>query len=214
MEGSLTIPSSWDQTYNVELENHASDPSDTGTVWFSDSAASERILAYILSQDLPPETSFLDLGTGNGEMLFRLREEGGSTGNMLGVDYSASSVELAKRIADSKGLTEGLAFEVWDVLEDTEEPSAFDVVLDKGTFDAVSLSGQGGVEERYVRKVGSLVREGGLVLITSCNWMEKELRSWFEGGSLEYHGRIDYPVFRFGGQTGQSISSICLIKRQ
>ena len=205
---------SWDQTYNVEIENHASDPSDTGTVWFSDSAAPERILAYILSRELPPETSFLDLGTGNGEMLFLLQEEGGFNGTVLGVDYSASSIELAKRIAETKGLTKGLAFEVWDVLEDTEEPSAFDVVLDKGTFDAVSLSGQGGVEERYVRKVGSLVREGGLVLITSCNWTEKELRSWFEGGSLEYHGRINYPVFRFGGQTGQSISSICLRKRQ
>lgn len=200
--------------YNVELENHHSDPSDTGTVWFSDSAAPERILAYIVAQGLPSETSFLDLGTGNGEMLFLLKEEGGFTGKMLGVDYSASSIELAERIADSKGLTEGLTFEWWDVLEDTERPSAFDVVLDKGTFDAVSLNGQGGVEERYVRKVGSLVREGGLVLITSCNWTGKELRSWFESGSLEYHGRIDYPVFRFGGQTGQSISSICLRKRQ
>lgn len=200
--------------YNVELENHASDPSDTGTNWFADSAAPERILAYIVSRGLPSETSFLDLGTGNGEMLFLLREEGGFTGTMLGVDYSASSIELAKRIADSKGLTEGLTFEVWDVLDNTKRHSVFDVVLDKGTFDAVSLSGQGGVEERYVRKVESLVRKGGLVLITSCNWTENELRSWFGGGSLEYHGRIDYPVFRFGGQTGQSISSICLRKRQ
>lgn len=214
MESSLIVLSSWDQTYHVELENHASHPSDTGTVWFSDSAAPERILTYLVSLDLPSETSFLDLGTGNGEMLFLLREEGGFTGHMLGVDYSPTSVELAKRIADSKDLTEGLTFEVWDILEDMEKPSAFDVVLDKGTFDAVSLSGQEGVEERYVRKVESLVREGGLVLITSCNWTEKELRSWFEGGSLEYHGRIDYPVFQFGGHTGQSISSICFRKRQ
>jgi len=214
VESSLIMLFSWDQTYNVELENQASDPSDTGTVWFSDSAAPERILAYILSQELPPETSFLDLGTGNGEMLFLLQEEGGFNGTMLGVDYSASSIELAKRIAETKGLTKELTFEAWDVLEDIVRPSAFDVVLDKGTFDAVSLSGQEGVEERYVRKVELLVRKAGLVLITSCNWTEKELRSWFESGSLECHGRIDYPVFRFGGQTGQSISSVCLRKRQ
>ena len=197
----------------MELENHASDPCDTGTIWFSDSSASERILAYLTSQDLPPETNFLDLGTGNGEMLILLREEGRFTGDMLGVDYSAGSIELANRVADGKGLRHGMAFEVRDVLEDTERLPKFDVVLDKGTFDAVSLSGQEGVEERYVRKVEMLVGKGGLALITSCNWTEKELRSWFEGGELEYHGRIAYPVFQFGGQTGQSISTVCFKKR-
>ena len=43
------------------------------------------------------ETSFLDLGTGNGQMLFELRDEGWQ-GEMLGVDYSEGSVELARRL--------------------------------------------------------------------------------------------------------------------
>ena len=142
-------------------------------------------------------------------MLFMLREEGGFSGEMMGVDYSAASIELAQRIANEKALSKDIKFEVRDLLGDTEDFATYDVVLDKGTFDAISLSGEEGIEDKYVCKVKPLVAKGGLLLITSCNWTEKELRSWFEGGELEYHGRVDYPVFQFGGQTGQSISSVC-----
>ena len=146
-------------------------------------------------------------------MLFLLREEGGFTGKMLGVDYSANSVELARGVAEARHLTDGITFEIWDILSHTTGPGEFDVVLDKGTFDAVSLSGRTNIEELYVRNVGQLIRNGGLLLITSCNWTELELRDWFENESLSYHGKIQYPVFQFGGQTGQSISSICFYKR-
>ena len=142
-------------------------------------------------------------------MLFQLREEGGFSGSMLGLDYSTASIELAKSIASNRGLSEGIVFEVRDLLGDLSNHPRFDIVLDKGTFDAVSLSGQQGIEEKYVRNVASLVREGGLLLVTSCNWTEKELKSWFEGEELQFEGRIDYPIFRFGGLTGQSISTVC-----
>lgn len=206
---------SWDKAYSLELENYESNPEDTGTVWFSDNSASEKILAYLTSSSLAldRDATFIDLGTGNGEMLFLLREDGGFTGRMLGVDYSPLSVELARNVAKDRNLTGLTEFEVWDILGDTVGPPGhFNVVLDKGTFDAVSLSGQTGVEEKYVQKAKQLVRNGGLLLITSCNWTESELRNWFEGGPLKYYDKIEYPVFSFGGQTGQSISSICFRK--
>ena len=151
-------------------------------------------------------------------MLFALREEAEFAGEMMGVDYSGRSVELARRVAEGKGIGKQVGFRVWDVLDEGEGEGLglgeWDVVLDKGTFDAVSLSGVPGVEERYVRRVGTLVVKGGLVLVTSCNWTEGEVRSWFEsGGELEYHGRVVYPTFRFGGATGQSISSVCFKRR-
>lgn len=162
----------------------------------------------------------LDLGTGNGEMLFALCEDGGSLGKMMGVDYSAQSVELARRVAEKKGLQHQVEFRVWDILNGREEKEGeqelgeWDVVLDKGTFDAVSLSGIPDVERRYVWQVERLVRPRGLVLVTSCNWTEDELKKWFEsGGLLVYHGRIHYPTFKFGGATGQTISSVCFKKK-
>ncbi|RFU73708.1 s-adenosylmethionine-dependent methyltransferase of the seven beta-strand family, partial [Trichoderma arundinaceum] len=102
----------WDKLYTTELTNHAANPSDTGTNWFDDSDAEARIVAFLESlaeddQDVLPqplaqdEASFLDLGCGNGSLLFALRDEGWR-GAMLGVDYSAQSVALAKQIAASR----------------------------------------------------------------------------------------------------------------
>lgn len=162
------------------------------------------------------------------------------------MDYSGASVELARGIAEGKkkkknlllgkeeegdedekeneneneGGEEGVAgieFRVWDILKDGELGESFDVVLDKGTFDAVCLSdevdGAGRrVCEGYRERVERLVRGGGgLLIVTSCNWTEEELRGWFEveGGELVFEGRIEYPRFSFGGKTGQSVSSVC-----
>ncbi|KAL9069070.1 MAG: hypothetical protein Q9157_006284 [Trypethelium eluteriae] len=243
----------WDTTYANELSNHAANPSDSGTVWFADSDASPKILAYLesLSQDglLDPSSArFLDLGTGNGHMLLELREEGW-TGEMLGVDYSEGSVSLARNVAAAvtarsetmeeesviegaevddnavkevdvgeEACTKALHFAVWDILHD--EPvdwlgEGFDVVLDKGTFDAISLSAEmDGVGRRacesYRERVERLVKVGGFLLVTSCNWTEEELRGWFDQGKLAYWGRLKYPTFTFGGVKGQTICSLCL----
>lgn len=158
-------------------------------------------------------------------MLFMLREEGGFEGEMLGVDYSASSVALCRKRME--GLSEEdpdireIRFEELDIMhsnpfEDWRE--RFDVVLDKGTFDAISLSdevdGNGKrLFEGYRVKVEVLVKKGGYVVVTSCNWTENELKEWFEGGSLKAVGRIEYPTFKFGGKTGQSISTVCFEKK-
>jgi len=34
-----------------------------------------------------------------------------------------------------------------------------------------------------------------------------------EGVELEYHERIEYPSFSFGGQKGQAISSVCFRRK-
>lgn len=226
-------PHSWDELYTIELLNFSHDPSDIGTVWFSDSDAEDKILQYLTSDALAlplEKTSFLDLGTGNGNMLFLLRDQARFHGRMVGVDYSAQSVMLARNIAARKGLRAEVVFERWDVMRQEpgqwargrnggEEEEGFGVVLDKGTFDAISMSEEvdgGGrrVCEGYKRRVEGLVRRGGYLLVTSCNWTEAELRGWFEGGELEFYGRIRYPSFAFGGETGQSISSVCFRRKE
>ncbi|KAK8108581.1 hypothetical protein PG984_014382 [Apiospora sp. TS-2023a] len=289
----------WDNLYTNELTNHAHDPADTGTNWFEDSDAQEKLIEFLAdffqvsdensddegegeSEDdkKSPEqksetkttTSFLDLGTGNGDMLFGLRDAGW-TGPMLGVDYSERSVEFARRIEDArrKGLTprhtrdesdsddeqeqkeeqeaqpaadEAIDFQIHDILTPSQPLAAkspyggrgWDVVLDKGTFDAISLSSETDpatgwrVSENYRARVLPLVREGGLFLVTSCNWTEDELDKWFAGEQLQEGqpaqaeqteernwrfqqvGRVEYPSFSFGGVKGSTISSLCFRK--
>ncbi|KAI9833064.1 MAG: hypothetical protein M1819_003897 [Sarea resinae] len=223
----------WDAAYSTELTNHASHPADEGTIWFSDSNAEEKILEYLTEEVcLASETtSFCDLGTGNGHLLFALREEGEFEGLMVGLDYSEQSVELARKIArEDKGLGgEEVKFLRWDLIRNEGEAEksswvpegGFDVVLDKGTFDAISLSGevdgQGRrIVEGYRNRAEELVKEGGFLLITSCNWTEEELRTWFVAdgrGTLEFYGCIEYPSFTFGGVKGQTISSVCFRKK-
>lgn len=131
-------------------------------------------------------------------------------------------------------------FMVWDVLagpipavsanprtsSSSESDSAvagWDVVLDKGTFDAVSLSDQKDesgrrICEDYRGRVLRLLRTGGVFLVTSCNWTEEELKGWFEGGEggvegqLKQVDRVEYRSFSFGGVKGQTISTACFMK--
>jgi len=96
----------------------------------------------------------------------------------------------------------------------------FDVCLDKGTFDAISL-GDGRlpdgrrVYEGYAERVVRVMkRGGGLLVVTSCNWTEEELKGkMLVSKELEYHGGIEYPSFSFGGQKGQTISSVCFRRK-
>lgn len=177
------------------------------------------------------QPSILDLGTGNGSMLALLRR-GGFEGKMVGVDYSRGSVELARALhppppagGGGGSPAQGIRFEEWDILNaepgDWFSEDGFDIVLDKGTFDAISLSdeseGDGnGVKrvcERYPRIAAGLVRKGGFLVVTSCNWTETELKRWFlppgDAAALEVWGRVEYPVFRFGGMEGQGVCTVC-----
>ncbi|KAG9233599.1 methyltransferase domain-containing protein [Amylocarpus encephaloides] len=240
----------WDDLYTTELTNHALDTSDVGTIWFNDSSAEDKILPFLNQEILENGTlgpsinrtncSFLDLGTGNGHLLFRLRCVSGDEdeneepweGKMLGVDYSEKSVEFAKRIAEGHGLgTRDVEFKWWDIVSQIptaasilgeEQESGFDVVLDKGTFDAISLSEEKDAQGRricegYKEKVVPLIRPGGIFLVTSCNWTTEELKGWFEGGEgemvLTVVGEIAYKRFTFGGAVGQTISSVCFKRK-
>ncbi|KAI9652125.1 MAG: hypothetical protein M1829_001844 [Trizodia sp. TS-e1964] len=203
-----------------------SNPSDEGQIWFSDSDAEEKILEFLTDSTNNislQNSSFLDLGSGNGHLLIHLRKAGCFEGPMVGVDYSEKSVKLAKRITRLHRIQPAIQFELWDILggdgiKTWAIEGGFDVVLDKGTFDAISMSKELDITGRrvcegYRERVEQLVKRGGLVLLTSCNWTEFELCTWMEGGELEYHATIDYPTFVFGGSKGQTISSVCFRRK-
>ena len=248
------IPCSWDDTYRKEIKTFEA-TSNQGTVWFSDARAEEKVVDYLeklstaglllkkRDPEAPAASSFLDLGSGNGHMLFALRESGWE-GHMLGVDYSSASVALASEICSTKimgiyaalendGVDLGsgilpVSFKLYDIFN--PRPTAgmlaggFDVLLDKGTFDAVSLSSDRDangkrLSESYPEKIKHLIRVGGILIITSCNWTEDELSSWFTKDTSSKNGffvlkdKIKYKSYSFGGKSGQSVVTMAFEKR-
>ena len=230
----LGTKSYWDAAYSTERKNFAANADDEGTIWFSDAGAEERMLAFL--EDLSDEgqlqkgseaggtpTRFLDLGTGNGHLLFALREDEWA-GDMVGVDYAPQSVQLANEIREAKGSeSASIAFHEWDILSQAPGSwlgSGFDVVLDKGTFDAICLAQDTDTQGRricegYREKVEGLMKKDGRFLITSCNWTAQEVKNWFEvpGGQLVFEDSVKYPSFTFGGQTGTSVATLCFRRR-
>ncbi|KAL8370883.1 hypothetical protein RB595_000970 [Gaeumannomyces hyphopodioides] len=206
-------------------------------------------------------TSFLDLGAGNGSLLHALRRAGwagaclgvdySAAAVALAQQVAAARQEQrddgdSSDVDDDDGdeprekvppSTNAVEFARWDVLDGSLDAGgaaragSWDVVLDKGTFDAVCLSADVDAatgrrrSEDYRARALRLLRPGpgGLFLITSCNWTDAELRAWFEGGRddadadaagrFEFAGRVEYPSFSFGGVKGQTISTVCFVKK-
>lgn len=64
-----------------------------------------------------------------------------------------------------------------DVTTNNEVNMKCDLLLDKGTFDAISLMEDFGseVRERYLKACHNLLKKDGLFLIATCNWTIDEI---------------------------------------
>lgn len=175
----------------------------------------------------------------------------GYQGPLYGIDYSAQSIKLARTINGKSSGHNNIHFHPMDVLADSPAsvdwwPRSydgstlylFDLILDKGTFDAVSLSAHPEPNSHYLhpsntypRHVARLLKLGGFLLVTSCNWTEDELIQWFapqlrkglehsiseyradsdmsSTPALDVYDTIKYPTFRFGGKDGAGVATVC-----
>lgn len=189
------------------------------------------MLQYLedLSTDRPDlvdeaNSTFLDLGTGNAQLLVGVREAG-FEGTLTGLDYSEAAVSFAASVVDKACREQEwprAAFEMVraDFLGDDTWRSGkeWDVVLDKGTLDAIALADSRypdpagaaaltGVQV-YPLRVHSLLARNGVFLITSCNFTETELEAIMAPAGLAVFGRVRYPTFEFGGSKGQAVCTV------
>lgn len=202
----------WDEFYSLELKNYE-EINDIGQVWFGQSSV-DKMVKWIQTH-VPESDSILDIGCGNGHLLGELQEVGYT--NLIGVDYSENSVKLAHSVF------ENIRFEQLDVVDMRDVAKyagLYNVCTDKGTFDAISLSTRKDFNydltkspcQAYVDNIACMLTDGGILLITSCNWTEEELRSKFEP-AFEFHSQVKYPTFQFGGVVGQQVVTIALKKK-
>ncbi|KAH8827378.1 S-adenosyl-L-methionine-dependent methyltransferase [Flagelloscypha sp. PMI_526] len=207
----LGTKSHWDHVYAEELKNF-DEIGDEGEIWFGEASVEK------MAKHVPPANTLkiLEVGCGNATLLLALAEEGYAPTTLTGIDYSSDSIRLSESVAKSRGF-ENLTFETLDFLEasPTNTPgTGWDLLLDKGTYDAIALGAKDGTGKspasRYPERVKTLLKPGGFFLITSCNFTEDELRAAFAtpDNSLRYHSSINHPTFSFGGNTGSTVSSV------
>ncbi|CDK28070.1 unnamed protein product [Kuraishia capsulata CBS 1993] len=226
----LTIVFSWDDFYAKEKSNFESNPEDTGECWFDDSDAEAKMIQFLSDkigelEAISDSSRICDLGTGNGHLLFELRNEG-FEGPLVGVDYSERSVEFATKVATAEDF-ENVTFSQCDILspdhpffeEIRASSGEFDILLDKGTLDAIALS-EDLYENNtkrghlvYPKCVAPLLKKGGIALITSCNFTTEELISIMTtDGLYEVWDKVNYPTFQFGGIQGSTVCTIAFLK--
>ena len=83
----------WESTFNLELNNFK-DHGDDGEVWFGKDVQ-KKTVNYILGRFTSTESlSLLDVGTGNGALLFKLAKKD-FKGKLKGIDYSEASIQLS-----------------------------------------------------------------------------------------------------------------------
>lgn len=194
----------WDDAYQKELETFK-DIGDVGEIWFGEESMS-RVLRWMDKTKIPESAAILDIGTGNGAFLVELAKNGYK--NLTGIDYSAASVELARSVLQAEDLTD-VAVKEMDFLRCQEELKGFDVCIDKGTFDAISLNPDNTNEGKrlYVQALKDVLKDNGFFAITSCNWTKEQLLDRFSEG-FEFVQDLPTPTFQFGGKTGSSVAAL------
>ncbi|KAH8412418.1 hypothetical protein KR009_001845 [Drosophila setifemur] len=201
----------WESSYTREIGNYKSH-GDVGEIWF-DEDSQQRVIDWLLKQDQIDKRAarVLDLGCGNGMFLVGLAQEGYS--RLTGTDYSPKAIELAQAIAKDNGLD--ITYKVADLTQPQNDLGTFDVVHDKGTYDAVSLCPENPKEKRalYLATLEKLLASSdSLFVITSCNWTEDELMLCF-GDKLVKLATIPTPTFKFGGKIGSVVTSVVFKKK-
>lgn len=227
-ESKLGTLEHWDAVYAREVNNFA-EIGDKGEIWFGEDAV-QRMVDFLEREAeearlFPHDPTVLDIGTGNGHLLFALLEDVESPltkpENMLGIDYSPASIELCNKIAGASETEDAdkIRFQQLDFLRnaDTLKSHRWNIVCDKGTLDAIALSSStssSGADTstkspvtQYVDSLTSITRKDDVFLITSCNFTEQELRGIFKDSFEVYHV-IPVPSFRFGGKQGSTTVSI------
>ena len=137
----------------------------------------------------------------------------------FGTDYSEAAINLAatcwSHVPSIKWSR--LDFLCTDSVKE-QFPSVFDLVIDKGTFDAMTLADGINLDQilhQYKASLFACLRPNtGRFILTSCNWTLNELKCMFTSEShAGFHFTVQEciqhaPGFVFQGKSGQMVTSV------
>lgn len=193
-----------------------------GQIWYGRNVAAKQ--AALVAPYCTAGKCVVDVGAGNGELLCRLASMRGDApggvraewAHFIGTDYCAEAVLLARAVAKSqrKASCDRIEFIADDIFHSALPPASVDVLLDKGTLDALSclFDDARGTERiiAYGRALARLGKTGHTVLcVTSGNFSIEELNDVLSYAGWEYADHVkDYPTFQFMGVTGTHVRTV------
>lgn len=195
----------WEKCYENELKQFDR-YGDPGEIWFGYDIVNRLKRWLKNASTIKTDAHIVDLGCGNGMLLIELATEGFK--NLTGLDYSENAISLCNKVAQKYKVN--INFIKCDILDSLK--SEYDVILDKGTYDAISLSNNSKTNRaKYVENMHCSLRADGFFIIVSCNWTQNELKNFFNTffSLLEI---IPTPQFKFGGKVG-NVVTICVFKK-
>ena len=195
----------WDSAYLQEIEQLHNNPSELGDIWFGKNLQ-KKIVNYIDDNFSDKKINILDIGCGNGVLLYKLSKK--KFENLFGIDYSIQSIKLAKEIITIKEKKHNKKFNINFFQEDINNKSnniniKFDIIHDKGSLDAFLMNKNNSIENYYKYLFYYSIKNKTIFIITSCNNTKEELLNKFslEKG-FKLINEIKSKTFSFGGHEG------------
>ena len=186
-ESKLSKHAYWEENFDLELQNFE-DNGDDGEVWFGKDVQ-RKTVRYIQETYGDAEgLCVLDVGTGNGALLFKLAKKG-LKATLVGIDYSEKSILFSKKVqaslCENKPLVSGIEFRFENAF-DLLDHNRYDIIHDKGTFDVVVMNKD--LDNRaYARAMRHRLNSNNpnaVFILTSCNLTTDEMDEIFVGPDL------------------------------
>ncbi|VBB29707.1 unnamed protein product [Acanthocheilonema viteae] len=220
----------WIEHYERELKNFE-EFGDEGDVWFG-RITENRLVKYVSrNEQLSKSCKLIDFGCGNGSLLralvcialsqfelgddnigFERNEQQEGYSNLCGVDYSEGAILLARKLTERQCAESNIKidFRMIDLLNEAINLGKFDAVLDKGTWDALSLSVDRNCRlKKYKANICKTLKSHGFLIICSCNYSRDELEKQFSGEELRFLEEIPSKnIFEFGGRKGSTTTCV------
>ena len=198
----------WENFYEEEKNQFQNNSKLIGEIWFGKNTQ-DIVINYIV-QNFEADSQILDLGCGNAAFLISLAKK--DFNNLVGVDYSQNSINLAESVVNKKAqkhnkIANTIKLLVEDINNPLKDNTKFNLIHDKGTMDAF-LSNKDHLFSTYSDYLNEKLVKNGTFIITSCNFTKGELQLLFSKTTLVFFKEISHKQFTFGGKTGQLVTTL------
>lgn len=136
---------------------------------------------YLKAINLPPTGAILNVGSGNSPLPFDMWRDGLT--NLTNIDISDKAIEVMKTQAESQGI--GGTWQEMDATKMAFQSDTFDVVIDKGTLDALVCADDKTIPANLIKEMFRVVKPNGHVFLITHS--SPELRREFLAECLPPH---------------------------